>query len=559
MGTVFRAHHVHLRRDVAVKRLTASGGGEQALRRFYQEMAAIGAVECEHVVRAMDAGPVEGRHLLVMEYIEGLDLQKVVRAVGPLKVCDACEIVRQATVGLSAIERCGLVHRDIKPSNLMLSVSGRLKILDLGLARLRLAGAEESELTRSDQVIGTADYIAPEQIAAQGAVDSRADLYGLGCTLYKLLSGHAPFSGDCFDTVPRKLEAHRHEAPPPIEKFRSDLPADLRQLLMELLAKDPAARPPTADEVQRRIAGYATGADLQALVAQAQRALPAQADRQAHGSGVFDTDADFAASETQASSPRRSGRFRRKKLAWAGAAVLTAVVLAVGAFLLFFHGSGKRVGPPDFDGAPPLQWNSLLGEPPTEQLWPLGEGYSSWHLDPKLGQLSVQCADGGLLELGTCTRDNYKIQLSFHQNQPEGGIGVFLGMRPIVYRGQPAQRYQYLEIRKITDFQKAIHYRMYRGIITIYLDPAGRRLYDSSEYAESEIPPLQPEQLLEFEIEQSRLLWVRLNGTPLVNLTLPDRNAEFHAEDHHGGFGIAVSRSSSIIRDAKIMILEPDR
>ena len=129
-----------------------------------------------------------------------------------LKVADACELVRQAAAGLQCAHEHGLVHRDIKPSNLMLTAAGQVKVLDLGLALLLAEQPGGDELTGTSQMMGTADYCAPEQAGDSHTVDIRADIYSLGCTLYKLLTGHAPFSGEQFDTTMKKLMAHTHLA-----------------------------------------------------------------------------------------------------------------------------------------------------------------------------------------------------------------------------------------------------------------------------------------------------------------------------------------------------------
>ena len=129
-----------------------------------------------------------------MEYVDGVNLSTLVRQSGPLKIADACELIRQAALGLQAIHEHGLIHRDIKPSNLMLFRQGQLKILDLDLARFRAEPLEAGEMTAIGETIGTAEYIAPEQVADSHGVDIRADIYSLGCTMFRLLTGRRPFS-----------------------------------------------------------------------------------------------------------------------------------------------------------------------------------------------------------------------------------------------------------------------------------------------------------------------------------------------------------------------------
>ena len=238
MGAVYKAHHVRLGRTVAIKVLApAVATDPQRIAHFEREMKAVGRLDHPHIVRAMDAGAIGGRHYLVMEYVEGLPLDKVVARTGPLRIADACEAARQAALGLRYADDFGLIHRDIKPSNLMLDTEGRVKVVDFGLALLE---GEQSvaEKSSSGQIMGTADYIAPEQIAASRTIDIRADIYSLGCTLYKLLTGRAPFAGPEYRSTAEKLMAHLHVPVPPVCELRSDVPEGFIAILDRLLAKD---------------------------------------------------------------------------------------------------------------------------------------------------------------------------------------------------------------------------------------------------------------------------------------------------------------------------------
>lgn len=260
MGQVYRARHTKLQRDVAVKLMM--GATADSLARFSQEMVAAGRIDAPHIVRTTDAGEADGISFLVMEYIDGVALDKLLHRSGPLRVADACELVRQAAEGVAHLESLQMTHRDLKPGNLILDRSGEVKILDLGLAKLARAGA--GELTKGF-VIGTLDFMAPEQARDSAAVDSRCDLYSLGATLYYLLAGEPPL-GRRRDAIER-LHAIATERPVPLVERRPDVPAPLSRLVDRLLAKVPDDRPSSAAAVAEELRAYSTGAKLLELVA----------------------------------------------------------------------------------------------------------------------------------------------------------------------------------------------------------------------------------------------------------------------------------------------------
>lgn len=259
MGTVYKALHTKLGREVALKVLPVGGlGSEEAIARFEREMKAVGQLDHPHIVRALDAREVGGTRFLVLEYIDGEDLSRLVRRRGPLTVAEACRLVRQAAVGLQYAHEHKLIHRDVKPSNLMIDRQGQLKILDLGLARFRPAEPAGEEMTRSGETMGTIEYMAPEQASDTHSVDVRADIYGLGCTLHYLLIGRAPYAGE---TAYQTLKAH-HESPiPSLRAERSDVPEKLDRVFQKMVAKTPAERQASMSEVI---------ADLDACLAQAE-------------------------------------------------------------------------------------------------------------------------------------------------------------------------------------------------------------------------------------------------------------------------------------------------
>lgn len=266
MGTVYKAVHTRLKRKVAVKLLRRELlEDENAVLRFQREMEAVGRLNHPNLVQALDADNIGGTHVLVMEYVEGVDLAKILNDTGRLSIDDACEIIRQAAEGLQHAHEKGLVHRDVNPSNLMLTPDGVVKVMDLGLARLRRGQLAGEELTVDGQAVGTADYVAPEQVSDSRHVDIRADIYSLGCTLYEFLAGRAPFDDPHHRGHFAKMRAHLKESPLPVRGFRPDVPDQLQSILRRMLSKDPAERYPTPLAVASELEPFCTNANLQLL------------------------------------------------------------------------------------------------------------------------------------------------------------------------------------------------------------------------------------------------------------------------------------------------------
>ena len=261
-GAVYRVRHQKLDRLFAMKVLhnevSANAGSSN---RFLTEMHAIGKLDHPHIVRATDAGEDQGFQYLVMEYSPGLDISEIVRLVGPLSIPAACEIARQAAMGLQHAHQYGVIHRDVKPSNLLLTATGQVKLLDLGLVAVRHVQSP-NQLERDPR--GTADYMAPEQWTDYANVDERADLYSLGCSLFKMLTGNAPFQplpNDCES----KMSAHLIAEIPRLSVSRPDSPPELDRLLVRLLAKRPDDRYQNTYQLLKDLVPIAEKANLQAL------------------------------------------------------------------------------------------------------------------------------------------------------------------------------------------------------------------------------------------------------------------------------------------------------
>lgn len=259
MSRVFLAEHEMMRRRCAIKILPSKHQADpDLLMRFRLEARAIAALDHPHIVRAYDFNKdvKYGKDIdyLVMEYVEGQDLRRMIEEQGPLDYRKAADYISQAAEGLAHAHECGLVHRDVKPANLLVDPNGVLKILDLGLARVTFEGEEAWQTPEGEQsAVGTADYVAPEQVMDSRSVDGRADIYSLGFTFYYLLTGRRPFPKS---TLVELLMAHRVETPEPIIKLRPDVPLELVDIIDRMTAKTPDLRFQTAKEVAERLQAW---------------------------------------------------------------------------------------------------------------------------------------------------------------------------------------------------------------------------------------------------------------------------------------------------------------
>jgi serine/threonine protein kinase len=239
MGAVFLCEHRHMRRRVAVKVLPPDPADPNHVQRYQREAQAVAMLDHPNIVRAFDLCREDNIHFLVMEYIDGASLQYLVDSLGSLAVQRAVNYIAQAALGLQHAGDAGLVHRDVKPSNLMLDWSGTVKLLDLGLARFSKRVDNVAQVSDSKTVLGTADYLAPEQ-ARSATVDIRADVYSLGAVAYFVLTGKPPFDGG---SVAQKLIRHQTEVPRPADSIRPEIPPGVAAVVARMLAKDPAERP----------------------------------------------------------------------------------------------------------------------------------------------------------------------------------------------------------------------------------------------------------------------------------------------------------------------------
>ena len=252
MGAVYEARHVKLDRVVALKILTGSMKIDREFQeRFDREARVIAKLDHPNIVRATDAGELDGYPFLALELLDGVDVARLGQAIGRLPVSDAVEIGFQTALGLAHLHERDVIHRDIKPSNLMLSTDGIVKILDLGLVLTSEAAGRPTGRLTGITFLGTHDYMAPEQWLDPTSVTAKVDVYGLGCVLYQMLGGHAPFAAQRLSPQ-AKMKAHLEQAVPPLTD-RNDIPQSLVDLIHRMLAK-PAPDRPSACDVAEELA-----------------------------------------------------------------------------------------------------------------------------------------------------------------------------------------------------------------------------------------------------------------------------------------------------------------
>ena len=285
MGAVYKAQQSGIGRFVAVKVMSKKVIGQPgAVARFHREIQTVSALNHPHIITAFDADHVGDVHFLVMEFIEGQDLKSWIQEHETLPVDWACECIRQAALGLQHAYEQGLVHRDIKPSNLLVMVEEpadvpHIKILDTGLARFT-SEVQNTVLTQTGQVLGTVDYISPEQAEDTREVDIRGDIYSLGCTLFHALTGQVPFPGN---NPIEKLMARAVQDPPKASTLRSDIPAGVDAVLEKMISRSPEGRYSTPAEIARALEPYSLGGDSPASQSTSSLRLPRQVSTVAKG------------------------------------------------------------------------------------------------------------------------------------------------------------------------------------------------------------------------------------------------------------------------------------
>ncbi len=343
MGRVYKAIHETMNRVVALKVLAPQiVSNERARLLFLHEVQAAAKLNHPNIVMAFDANEIDRRHYLAMEYVDGANLERYVKDRGPLPVGLACEIIFQTANGLQHALEKGMVHRDIKPANLLLqhdvdSRTLQIKVLDFGLARLQSRDKsvpEKTLPTRENIIMGTPDFLSPEQSRDLHEVDIRADLYSLGCTFYFLLTGLVPFAGG---KILDKLARHNSEVARPIEEIRSDVPPKVANIVRKLMAKAPEDRHQTPYELMDALALYAAPMNAEWPFATMRAAALDRSDEQVllpEPQGDTEPRAQGSTEVTDAESILEWAGTQSKQRRGLRRVVITAVVIGVGLLAL---------------------------------------------------------------------------------------------------------------------------------------------------------------------------------------------------------------------------------
>lgn len=578
MGRVYRAVHATLKQVVALKTIRDDrfGGDGQILRRFYREIEAAGAVIHPHVARATDAGEEQGIHFLITEYIDGIDLQKLTKQTGGLPAGVVCELLYQTCQGLEAIRSQRMVHRDIKPSNLLVTWDGQVKIVDLGLARVLDASYQSGQLTGSHTMLGTLDFIAPEQALCVQDIDIRADLYSLGCTFVWLLTGRSVFGPPDYRLAAQKIRAHCDVEPdwnrlPPLDE-------GLLVILRRLLAKQPEDRFQTPSEVAQALAPYRDKTGLAPLLEEVHEEGGSQFESRSVTetvSYVYDT-----------TIPTKDTTSWKKYRLHAGSIGVVVLGLALGFYLARDSGNPsafnpraagvtetgtvqknavKKVaidaeepspaGPRDLDGLMAGAWHNLLEQAPHQLHWESRNTSTEWNYNPKSRQVFASCGELGLLELGQTSAATYTFRLDLKQQNLSRGLGLFLGAHRVIQEGEEVIRYQFLQIKSGGIGNKII-YQVTRNVG--YIPDPGN---PASNFQGSEISiegqrftPVPSDQCLEVKVHEGRLQHVKINGVYMNELVQKEVNEQFTEADHSGGLGIWIKMADGTFRNADFFI-----
>ena len=583
MGTVYLGFHVNLQRFVAIKTLRVDRTHKPALvARFHHEMRLIGQMDHRNVVRAHDAGERDGVFFLVMELLRGSDLERMVRSHGTFSVARACSVLSQAALGLEYIHQT-LVHRDIKPSNLMLADGGILKILDLGLARLQEPSSGDA--TPEGGVMGTYDYLSPEQAVGKKDIDGRSDIYSLGCTLYMLLVGQAPFSGPGYESAGQKLLAHCQVNIADLPAVRS-WPKQLADVLARMTAKNRDDRFATAGQAAVALAFFADDLIDESYATSKMSESPVVTPL----SGKLPEEllpltvpaAPTVTADTTRAKPH--GRRARWFVFAALSACLAIAVAAIGTIALIHPtdpvrnpiapvAGGLPDAPPDappggkemaerrrLDLLRPNVHHVLLDRIPFS-LTGVESGPQKWRWEAGHQTVEATWPDTLLLELGTTTREAFLIEAGIKQIRWTGNIGLFFG-----YREDQAVRLAKRPDTTFAQFQMVTLSVLHRnGQELHFVERAKAELSFNDRGAinfnmifdrdhRQQVPnPVRGEAILSLQIDHGELFRARLGNDDLANLCRAEANAQCTRNSYSGGLGLVSLGHHAMFGNARFL------
>lgn len=560
LGEVYSAIHERSGVKVAIKvlhlpqeatplleRLDGKRRKSGSQNRLLREIHSAASVRSEHVVAALDANESQGIAYLVMEWLDGLDVSQILRRAKVISLADAAEIIRQAALGLADIHRVGFIHRDIKPSNLMVTCDGKLKILDLGLSR-GYSSEGSRDLTQAYQILGTADYTSPEQSWDARTADIRSDIYSLGCTFFKLLTGRAPYATPENETSQQQILAHREAPIPYARDLRPDLPAEVDELLALLLAKKTQDRPQHPLELVTALAPFCQGGNLAALVRNAidhplltpgNEQEPGTISLQAGISSVTETGAAIALNFTK-KSPKLSRRL------WITGGIAASLGVS-GAFL----------------------WSHTTIAPSMKAVsFSPGHNPDPVYYDKKNKSIHLQSPTPQVIQFDSHAPGTGVIQVAFSspRSNPDfifDEVGVILGLRPFhgpildfnknqtgtgsQMGGQLITFIPSVPNKPSYDLRKAF---IQRYSVIMYVNALGVPVVDKvvkSSPSERVMYPKKYPFNLRVEFSPNAITHVSLNGIAAPSLTSAWANQQFIAADYAQPHGIYYSGRGTVI------------
>ena len=508
MGIVFKAWHRRLKRPMVLKILLPTHACEpRRLRQFEHEMEAVGALgDHKNLIRATDAAEDAGLHFIVMEYTPGIDVSTLITRVGALRPADACEIARQAACGLHHAHRNGILHRDVKPSNLFLTSDGIVKVLDLGLAAFH--EAPESLDTDREYVVGTADYLPPERWNGEDQLQPASDVYSLGCTLYKLLTGKPPYSNPGMRVNEKRL-AHLSAPVPSVRDSRPGISVEIEQLLRRMMAKNANDRFPHADDVASVLAPLCRGESL-AKMASSLIANTSDTDR-------MSLEQTLLTRIRTAMQPKSWS-----KLVWP-----VCVLLAFAAAWFNMGGGG------------PNQESTVRPSKAAERLLPTEEGTAIWKYNAEQRRLTISSNETTLISWGDRFDGRGGISTRVALLSPAGEAGIYYGYR--TKEGKNGRTHHFAALLFHLDETSDV-WRLEHVPYEVFESNKGPVSWMTGSRQFGEAPILGEERGggLYLQFDQNRLTMVLVDGRPCELEGPPDGFTQFG----EGGIGFVCVRGN---------------